>query len=693
MKNQNRHLLTFVLFGLGLIWVVFLFFQYTSSHDTYSISFNLFDTVIPDLVLLGVLALLAYALGRKIIILILKHDPPSGIDFVFSSATGFIVLSLATTLCAFLHLLTFPVMIILLVVLILVSAREINGAMQRIHFLSFRKKSRFEGFLTILLVAFILVNLCFALAPPFGLDEQQYHLTALLRYIENGGYYRITNIGSQVNYPQNAEMLYALAMVVRGDVLAKLVNFYFGILILFLIMAFCRRFFRFRAILPLTVFYGSWVIFYVSTRANVELAQAFYDGVCLLSLVIGLNQMRRKKRWEFYFFFSAVCGGFALGVKYISLFSLVGLLVLFTYYSFLGLRLTFARWLKLTCIYAVIVLFLFSPWMIKNVIYFRMPFYPHRVTTLISLATGLFKGGDSPESSPSYMQRRGMILHKTVYPEYSIRELLLVPYNATIYGEWGNQVFDTLLSPFYLMFLPFLIFIRRKHRLVKGLILYIVTFYIIWLFLQPNSRYLVPIMPVMAILVGYVMHKMAEFKDAKTRAITWILRLIIGLVLVLGLFHHFLILVRQDPVSYLFGLENKTKFLERNNPAGIQSVINHANRKLPPSSKIYLLWEKRGYYLEDDYQEDSFGNIFANLMDEYRDPKAVAGALKQMGFTHILCDYYIPGAWFGSSYQDSKINKQAREIGQKELNFFREMAGENLTQLTKKNTIHLFKID
>jgi hypothetical protein len=225
-------------------------------------------------------------------------------------------------------------------------------------------------------------------------------------------------------------------------------------------------------------------------------------------------------------------------------------------------------------------------------------------------------------------------------------------------------------------------------------LLYIFTFYVFWLFIQPITRYLTPIMPVMAILIGYVMKWISDIEDIKEKILNFAMKFIIIAILSITLSHQILTVIARNPVGLLFDPtgESKRAYLHRNNPGGIQTLIEYINDNLPASSRIYLLWEKRGYYLKRDYKEDTFGNIFASLMNRYNDPGLVAAELKKMGFTHILCDTYIPGIWFGSSYKDTMTNKKAQEIGRNELSFFNLMASDHLLELKRSGSMQLHEI-
>ena len=116
------------------------------------ISFNLFFTVISDIIALSLLAFLAYCLGNTIIHYIFRADLKSDIEFIFSSALGFIILSIGTTTITFVHLLSIPIILFFLIILILISSKQIVFCIKKIKFPFFKLDSNFDYILFFLLL-------------------------------------------------------------------------------------------------------------------------------------------------------------------------------------------------------------------------------------------------------------------------------------------------------------------------------------------------------------------------------------------------------------------------------------------------------------------------------------------------------------------------------------------------------------
>lgn len=704
-EKQNQY--RFIIIAALLVWAVFIFFQYVNQHATYTIFFRVFDSVVPYLLWLIFLAWLSYSLGRTIIVRILKASPEPGAEFPICSALGFLILSFGMTFLTFTHLLSRINVIIFLIIVITISFKDLAGTFKRIRLPRISPASRYEKIVLFLLILFILMNLCFALTPPFGLDEQQYHLNAPLEYINAGGFTNLSYMGGQIQYPQNIEMLYTLTMILHEDILAKLLNFYFGILSLMILIFFCRKFLNRSGIIACGIYYCTWLTYYISSRANIDLAQTFFEGIALLSLILYLEKRKQaEKVWtaqnsrnlRFLFFFSATIMGFCLGIKYSSLLTFNAVIIVILYYHIFFFRSRIRTIIRQVIIYSIVSVAIFSPWIIKNTIIYQNPVAPFQIRRLTSFIKG-FAPEPEEQDTPAMpgdlqkkLEQRQVTLNKGVYPESSLKELILMPYNATIHGEWGRQVFDALISPLFLIFLPFVIFISRKPRYIVAVSLYVLVIYLQWMFLQPITRYLAPAMLFMSFLIVFLINNLGRDEDLKIRIPLHFLKILIVFTILMMTCIQVLLFIRKKPYEYIFGTESRYEFLLKNNPAYIQKVIKYVNQNLPPDSRIYLLWEKRGYYLERPYDEDTFGSQFAHLMIRYEDPAKVVEALKEQGFSHILCDMYMPSMWFGSSYKKEQANEQTSMMGKKELLFFRKMAEEHLELLVSSKTIFLYSI-
>jgi 4-amino-4-deoxy-L-arabinose transferase-like glycosyltransferase len=88
-------------------------------------------------------------------------------------------------------------------------------------------------------------------------------------------------------FAKSAEMLYGLALIISGQITAKLLSFSFGILILLAIISFGKRFFSLETgIIAAALFYACPLVDWISTTTDVDLAVTFYIFCAVFSLSI-----------------------------------------------------------------------------------------------------------------------------------------------------------------------------------------------------------------------------------------------------------------------------------------------------------------------------------------------------------------------------------------------------------------------
>ena len=91
------------------------------------------------------------------------------------------------------------------------------------------------------LLVIALFTLLVALLPPADWDGLFYHLTGPKLYLQAGGIAGGVDI-PHLNFPSLMEMLFAWAMLLRGDMAAKLLHTFFGFLLAGLVYLTTRRF-------------------------------------------------------------------------------------------------------------------------------------------------------------------------------------------------------------------------------------------------------------------------------------------------------------------------------------------------------------------------------------------------------------------------------------------------------------------
>ncbi len=203
-----------------------------------------------------------------------------------------------------------------------------------------------------------------------GYDVLEYHLAAPKEFWQAG---RIGYLPHNIytNFPFNAEMLYLLCMVLRGDpidaaTVAQMLNVLIGALAVAAVWLAGREFSP-RAGWVAAMMAGSCPMFvYLSGLAYVENSVILFTALALAPVFRASRDDLRASRW---WLISGVCAGLACGCKYTAI-------------PCVALPLWLAAWFgtagrgKRAAAFAVGAAAAFSPWLIKNAVYTGNPVFP-----------------------------------------------------------------------------------------------------------------------------------------------------------------------------------------------------------------------------------------------------------------------------------------------------------------------------
>ncbi|MFH0793487.1 MAG: hypothetical protein V2A74_05580, partial [bacterium] len=543
-----------------------------------------------------------------------------------------------------------------------------------------------------MLVVCIVVNLSIAGTPPFHIDEQQYHLTIPKLFLQAGRLASLDLALSVSNYPLGMEMLYTWCMLLSGPILAKLLNFYCGILVLGVVLALARELKLRWPLLALLLFYSDWTVHFSSIQANVDLLVTLYDGVAVVLLARAWRIERETGRDALAtWLLSALFVGAGLSVKYTNGWGVVGWVAAYGYVRGRALLHRPAAEMRQLLLAGLLVALPFAPYAVKNWVFAGNPVAP--------FLKSVFQK-DAPKSDP-YMAERTELMASGQYPARTLLDHLLLPYHATVYGEWGNQSFDSTISPFYLLLLPFLIFLRGLPKAGRTALIFSLLYLAAWWVTFPLTRYLIVVFPLWAVLGVWVWERMVDKSACFEFGV--VARRIGNSVFVLALgamtFYHLLQFITINPSRYLLEMETKEEFLLRRSIGGYHYLVVAANHYVPDDGKILLLWEKRNFYLNAATKQDVWGSYLAKLFyDNNGDASAVANELKSQGFTHILCDYFLPKRWFGKPLEgmednaDPEHQRKVYALMANELRQFDELKKTHLEEIVTYGTYGLYTI-
>jgi hypothetical protein len=555
---------------------------------------------IVDLLFVSCIVAIAYGVGGRILQRIRPLNLNDGEKTIFAIGFGLGIISLLVFFLGILGLFYNWSFIILLFLLTLFAfwGVKIKGK---------PKLGAFPYELLIFLPWFI-VAILGALSPPIDWDGLAYHLAVPKLYLQAHRIYWVKFIHHS-NFPFLMEMLYTIPLSFRLTDACKLFHFTFALLIISLIYFELRKYGKIAgiigALLPLQTVIFSWE----STIAYNDLAFAFY-------VLLALSAFLKEE-----FLLAGIAMGFALGTKHLALSFLLAFFILLPFYKE-GKLIIKPRWSGLPrklAVFLLPALLLALPWYLKSYIYTGNPVYPF----LYSIFDGRLWNSEAAEAYRKAQLSMGMgrgLIH-----------FILLPWNLTFHpGKFfdpGANPYFVLIGPLYLAFLPLILY--EPFFLV---FLFLTTLQ--WFLLSQNIRYFLPILAILPIPLA---KNLLRFWRKPFKMI------FASLLGISYLFHLFLFSWMTYPCwAVALGLESREDFIRR--VFQPYPVYEFVNENLPKDSKIALLGEPRGFYLDREYIWADPGHHTMIPYEKFRSVQELIEGYKKLGITHIIINrIFAPG--------------------------------------------------
>lgn len=557
---------------------------------------------IVDVLFVAYLDFMAYAVGKRILRWMRLGKLGKLEHMVFAMGVGLGVIAYIIFFLGILGLFYRWIIVALLVLLSLLSFWTV-----RVPRIGKLNSKDFPYELFFLLPWFIIVLLT-ALSPPIDWDGLAYHLAVPKLYILAHKIYWVKFIHHS-NFPFLMEMLYTIPLILGMVDACKLFHLTFALLILMLLYSQLLKHSRVGGILALLFLTQTVLFAWESTIAYNDLAFSFY---ILFAFVAFLEEE---------FLLAGVAMGFALGTKHLALSFLLAIILLLPFYKEgrLSLKVDWKRLYKRVGVFLLPAILLAIPWYLKSYLYTGNPVYPF----LYNIFGGKLW---SAEAASAYREAQ-----LSMGTGRDIVSFLLLPWNLTFHPEKffdpGANRFFALIGPSFLAFLPILFWdpISLLFVLISG---------IQWFFLSQNIRYLLPI------LVSLALPLAKGLCDLWRKPISYLIGFILGFSYLLHL--SIFSLMMYPTWSVALGIEDREEFIERAFPT--YRAYKFINQNLPQNSKIALLGEPRGFYLDREYLWADPGHHTLIPYESFKTVKELIEGYKKMGFTHILINrLFAPG--------------------------------------------------
>jgi hypothetical protein len=635
---------------LSVLWIFAVYLAYYTVHKPFtpSMALALIDRV-TDLAICFVLVLLAAAIGERVLRGVSSVRSLEG--FLFSAGLGLGIMSLGTLVLGMLGLLNRWVFWLLLALLLAVNLRGMKRIVRSLHTrLRAARPSRFCLLAGIFLFLTFSLALLPALTPPAEWDALVYHLAGPKAYIDAGRIFWAPD-NFHLSFPALTEMLFLCAMLLKGDIAAHLVHLAYAALTVAAIYAFARKHFAGHVpVLAAVLFTSIPTAVYIAAWAYVDLTLAFYEFMAFFACVNWLDN-RRHSRWLLV---TGVLCGMAMSVKYTGVTALLVVLLL-TIVSAVKSRADYRQHLSGLLVLVLVAIAVASPWYVKNLAYTGNPIYPY-----------IFGGRNWNEVRNAWLNYIGVKL--------SPLQLLLVPWDITVLGTQGTEAFDATISPYFLAFLPLLLFVKRDHRALLPLAVSSVTTYVLWIAAGAatystfvlRTRILLPCFAPLSILAAYAVESLKQL-DRKRFSLHRFVLMALAMGLVLNVLSLGLSVLGHDPWPFIVGAESREQFLKRQLPDGHYDALEYLNANLPSSAQVLFFWEPRSYYCQSHCLPDVVFDHFSQLAKEHGDVDAIARALIGRDITHIL----VNERWLAMGTHEDLFTEKHR-------NMLRELQNQHL---------------
>jgi hypothetical protein len=455
-----------------------------------------------------------------------------------------------------------------------------------------------------------------ALYPPTAFDETMYHLPFARAFAQSGGLPATPALRFPA-FPALGELLFAETLLMADDVATHFVALLAVLTTAGLLFTWGRKAFSPQAgWIAAALWLGNPIVAHLAGTDYVEPLLALFVTGALFSA-----WMYRQSGERAWLLLAAVFAGSAAGVKYLGLFFAAAVFV----------DLALAR--RKPLLFALLAFVVLAPTYVRIAAHTGNPIFPY--------LPGIF--GSTPWD-PIVLKPMADV----IAPETLVR-LVRLPWDVVFHRSAVGQ--HPPFSPFYLLGLPLLLAGVFRDSRVRRLLAIPLVWGAVFLFLPPDSRYLVPSLPAASLaLAGSILVSIRIEKRSLLAAVC-------ALAFLPGWLYAGYRIVRQGPPPAT--ADERDRYLARKLP--LYPAVRHLDRI---SSVAYAFnAEQMKYFHEGALYGDWIGPVsFRRLLPLVERPALLHRELRRLGATHLLMSK-SPGAvrppetpewqrWFRRVYED-----------------------------------------
>jgi len=467
--------------------------------------------------------------------------------------------------------------------------------------------------LLLVLLAILIISpvLLLPLYPPTAFDSTMYHLPYAKIYAQENKIVFTPYLRYAVS-PQTNEMLFTLALRLYDGVSAQLIQFLMMGILGTGLFAFGRRHFSKRTgIWGMAIFLSSPMVLWLGASAYIDIGLALFVTMGIYSF---FNWIQSKERnW---LILTAIFFGFSAGSKYPALF----FPILFGLIAFgIGLR---TRNFSYTIFFIVITVIVASPWYFRNWYYTGNPVFPF---------FGQIFGYEWWSPQDLQGQLNEMHSHGT---GRSFQSFLLLPWNLAF--NQTNFLMEAPYSQIYLFALPFLILSLSRSK-IRQLFIIIFLYILFWFNSVQISRYLIPIIPLLSLIIAASIEHCLEWLPNK--GIRWMKKGIVTFSIALLFFSpgwlYTVYKVKGENIPPATKNEQEN-YLTRKFPT--YSAYQYLNQTKGRHYSIYALFDTNlAYFADGVFMGDWFGPArYEKIYNNFDNVKSLHRELRS-----LKADYFL----------------------------------------------------
>ncbi len=447
-----------------------------------------------------------------------------------------------------------------------------------------------------------------ALYPPTAFDATMYHLPFARAFAESGGVPFLADLRFPV-FPQASEVLFAAVMLFGRDVATHGVELFATLLTAVLLVAWGREAFpnwRFAGWLAAAIFLGNPIVAHLAGSGYIEPGLALFVTASLFCL-----ERWRGTGGKGWLVLSALFGATAADVKYLGLFFLgcAGLMVLLAG----GRSRSVSSRVRDGLLFAAVAALFLAPWYLRMYLQTGNPIFPYLPQVF----------GESVWQSLPRRETEDALLSR-------LARWIRLPWDVVF--ERARHGGQPPFSPVYLAALPLLAFGAMREGLVRRLLWMAAVYAFVFTWLPPDSRYLVPLLPLASLAVaGSLAMVSAPWPRFAYRGLA--AALCLGCFLPGWLYAGYRI-ARQGPLPVT--AQQREAYLARRLP--LYPAIAWLNGTRGSGYTLWALYGERMVYFADGrFLGDWIGrSSFARVLAAARNAESLHRELRQHGATHLL---------------------------------------------------------